>query len=166
MNENLLEAFRHSAWATRTLVAACRQLSIEQLKEPGRGFGSILATLNHIVECDAAYATIVVEEQPEWTADVREAEDLGEVEARLEESHRLWERLLAAPLDPERLLLLDDGKYKCPVSVVIAQALHHANAHREQVRARLADFEVRAPDVQPWAYAGETGRATRTEKGQ
>lgn len=47
MNEILLEAFRHSAWATRTLVAACRELSIEQLQEPGRGFGSILATLNH-----------------------------------------------------------------------------------------------------------------------
>ena len=166
MNEILLEAFRHSAWATRTLVAACRELSIEQLQEPGRGFGSILATLNHIVQCDTAYATVIQEDHPEWAADASEAEDLDEVEVRVEECLRLWQGLLATPLDGERLLILDDGKYECPVSVVVAQALHHASAHREQIRARLADFDVCAPDVQSWAYAGETGRARQIEKNE
>jgi hypothetical protein len=57
------------------------------------------------------------------------------------------------------LLMLEDGEYECHAAVVVAQALHHASAHREQVRAGLSDLGVRPPDVQPWAYADETGRA-------
>lgn len=164
VNDILLEAFRHSAWATRKLVAACRQLSIEQLQEPGPGFGSLLATLNHIVECDAAYATIIWDEHPRWDATTQNTEDLGEIEARVEECLHLWRGLLEAPLDGERLLILDKGQYECPVSIVVAQALHHASAHREQIRARLADCGVPAPDLQSWAYAGDTGRARQIEK--
>ena len=59
MNGVLQEAFRHGAWATRTLVTACRGLSIEQLTRPARGFGTLLATLNHVFLSDAGYAAIL-----------------------------------------------------------------------------------------------------------
>ncbi len=161
MNEVLLEAFRHSAWATRALVTASRGLSVDQLREPGRGFGSILETLKHIVECDAAYATMIREDRSEGAIDPRGAEDLDEIEAQAEECLRSWQELLSEPLDAGRRLRLDKGTYECPVSVVVAQALHHAGAHREQIRARLEEFDARAPDVQSWAYANHTGRARR-----
>lgn len=160
MNGTLREAFRHGAWATKALIAACRGLSPEQLRRPARGFGSILATLNHVVLSDAAYATTLTGVRPAW-ADRGDTDDLDEIEARADETARHWERLLAEPLDAERLLVLDAGAYECHASVVVAQALHHASAHREQIRAGLKDLGVRSPDLQPWEYALATGRARR-----
>lgn len=159
MNELLLEAFRHGAWATRTIVAACRDLSIEQLNGPARGYGSILATLNHVVLADAGYAAMLTGVRPAWAGEGEETDDLDGIEVRVEETSRLWEQLLAGPLDPERSLVLDAGAYECAASVVVAQALHHGVAHREQIRAGLAELGVRPPDLQPWTYAVDTGRA-------
>jgi uncharacterized damage-inducible protein DinB len=162
MNEVLVEAFRHGAWATKTLLAACRGLSAEQLGRPARGYGSLLATLNHVVLADAGYAATLTGVRPSWAAEERGTDDLAEIERRVEETARLWEGLLAAQFDAERLLLLDAGEYECRASVVAAQALQHGNAHREQVRAGLKELGVDPPDLQPWAYALETGRARWT----
>jgi uncharacterized damage-inducible protein DinB len=159
MNEILQEAFRHGAWATRTLIAACRKLSSEQLSRPARGFGSVLATLNHVVLSDAGYAAILTGVRPAWATDGNETGDLEQVTFRAEETARLWQRFLAEPIDAERLLRLDEGTYECRASLVVAQALHHGAAHREQVRAALPDLGVKPPDLQPWAYADETGRS-------
>jgi uncharacterized damage-inducible protein DinB len=159
MNEIVGEVFRHGVWATKTLIATCRDLSIEPLKRPVRGFGSILATLNHVVLSDAGYAASLTGVRPAWATDGNETDDLDQLEARAEETARLWEQLLGEPLDAERLLILDAGEYECYAAVVVAQALHHAGAHREQIRAGLADLGVQPPDLQPWAYAVETGRA-------
>jgi uncharacterized damage-inducible protein DinB len=160
-NEILNEAFRHGAWATKALVAACRGLSVEQLAHPVRGFGSILATLNHVVLSDAGYAAILTGVRPAWAAGGNDVDDLDGIEARVDETALLWERLLAQPLDGERVLLLDKGEYECRAALVVTQALHHGAAHREQVRAALADLGVKPPDLQPWAYADETGRSRR-----
>ena len=165
MNQVLQEAFRHGAWATRTLVAACRNLSSEQLKRPVRGYGSVIATLHHVVLCDAGYAAILTGMRPAWAKDGNETGDLDQVAGRADETARLWERFLAEPIDAERLLRLDGGTYECRASLVIAQALHHVAAHREQIRAALPDLGVKPPDLQPWAYADESGRSrwVRTE---
>ena len=108
MNEILSEAFRYSAWATKTLIAASRGLSIEQLKQSARGFGSILATLNHVVRWDADYVTTLTGVRPAWATEGNETDDLDQIVARVDETARLWERFLAEPVEAERLLLLDE----------------------------------------------------------
>ena len=55
MNEVLIEAFRQKDWATKALIAACEERSVDELTRPAPGFGSILATLNHLVMADAGY---------------------------------------------------------------------------------------------------------------
>ena len=169
MNPTLHEAFRYSAWATKTLIAACKLLSTEQLKRPARrGYGSILTTLNHIVISDAHYVAILTGTRPTWLLTEgdddnvdNETDDLDEIETRVDEIAHLWEQLFLVdkPVDAERLLSLDEGKYECHTSVVVVQALHHAHAHREQIRAALRNLDVQPPDVQPWEYALESGRA-------
>jgi uncharacterized damage-inducible protein DinB len=159
MNETFLEAFRHGAWASKTLIAACRSLSADQLEHPVRGFGSILATLNHVVLCDGGYAAVLTGTRAAWARGGNDTDDLDQMEARVDETTLLWERFLAAPLDEERRLVLESGAYECPASVVVAQVLHHGAAHREQVRAALAELGIKPPDLQPWAYADDTGRA-------
>ena len=153
----LADAFRHNAWATTTLIAACRALSHEQLTRPAPGFGSVIDTLHHVVSGDAGYVSRLTTERPAWgTADP--TEDLGELEARAADVARLWEEVLARPVDADAILLLDDGTYETHVGILIAQALHHASAHREQISAYLTSLGIEPPDLQPWAYADATGR--------
>lgn len=160
MNEALLDAFRHNGWATKQLIASCRGLSTERLTTTAIGsFGGILATFNHLVLADGGYLRRLAGSAPAWVVDRDESADLDQLEARVEEMERLWERFLSEPLDSERLIILDEGAYETHAGVIVAQALHHGSAHREQICAILSGFGMQPSDVQAWAYADATGRA-------
>lgn len=158
MNEALLEAFRHNAWATKQLLAFCRGLSEEQLTSSGTGtFGGILATFNHLVLSDARYLLRLAGSAPAWVGR-NERADLDQLKARVEETEQLWEQLLSKPVDAERVIIVDQGANQVRAGVFVAQALHHGNAHREQICAILTGLGIQPPDVQAWEYAWATGR--------
>jgi uncharacterized damage-inducible protein DinB len=168
MNGALLEAFRHNAWATKQLLEFCRDLSTEQLSAPGLGtYGGIRETFNHIILSDARYLRRLAGSGPSWVdnqggsdpGDVDpESVDIDQLHWRVEETEKLWVELLSKPLDADRLIILDQGAYQAHAGVVVAQALHHGNAHREQICAILTGAGIQPPDVQAWAYANATGR--------
>jgi uncharacterized damage-inducible protein DinB len=159
MNDALLDAFRHNSWATSQLIAACRGLSAQQLNAPAAGsFGSIAATFNHIILADARYLWRLSGSAPEWAMADTDAASLDDFDARASESAQNWERFLADPIDTERLIILDEGRYETYPGVLLAQALHHGSAHREQICAILTSYGIEPPDVQVWAYADATGR--------
>ena len=159
MNEILIDAFRHKLWALQTLIAACQGRSVDELTRPAPGFGSILATLNHLVLADAGYVASLGGGRADWASGENETNDLRELSARAEENGARWERFLREPVDGERLSFLDDGAYETHAAVVVMQALHHASVHGEQVCKGLEALGCEAPDLQPWAYADETGRS-------
>ncbi|HVZ38124.1 MAG TPA: DinB family protein [Candidatus Kapabacteria bacterium] len=140
MNDGMIDAFHHNVWATRMLIEAFRNLSAEHLARPARGFGSILETFNHIVSSDAAYAAQLGGVRPAWASDGNEAPDLDQLAVRVDETGHMWAELLSVPVDAERLPVLEEGAYEVHAGVVVAQALHHANVHREQIRSSLADL--------------------------
>jgi uncharacterized damage-inducible protein DinB len=158
MNEILLEAFRHSAWAAKRLIAACEAVPAEELARPAPGFGSILATLSHLVIADARYVARLDGGPPAWLEEA-ETNDLRDLLALAEETGERWQRFLRQPVDGERLVYLDEGAYETHVAVVVVQALHHVSVHGEQICARLTALGLEPPDVQPWALADETGRS-------
>jgi uncharacterized damage-inducible protein DinB len=161
MQEILLEAFRHHAWANRQLLAACRGLSPEQLTSPGTAVGTdrgILAVFNHITQSDRGYSSRRGD-RPDWAENEEDTTDLDELERRADENAEAWERFLAQPLEATRLVILDQGAYEAEQSVLVVQALHHGNAHREQVCAVLTGLGIEPPDLQAWAYAEATGHA-------
>ena len=158
MNEILLDAFRHSAWATKRLIAACEAASAEDLMRPAPGFGSILATLSHLVVTGARYVATLDGGPPPWL-DEAETNDLRDLLALAEETGERWQRFLRQPVDGERLVYLDKGAYETHAVVVVVQALHHVSAHGEQICAGLTALGLEPPDVQPWALADETGRS-------
>jgi uncharacterized damage-inducible protein DinB len=164
VNAVLLEAFRFNGWATKHLIAACRDLPDERLTAPASAsYGSILETFNHIVRSDASYLRRLAGGGPDWV-DNRDLVDLDELARRVDQTHELWARLLAEPIDAERVFIVDDGAYAVRAGVIAAQALHHGNAHREQICAILTGFGLEPPDVQPWEYSWATGRIwERTE---
>jgi uncharacterized damage-inducible protein DinB len=161
MKEILLEAFRHHAWATKQLLAACRGLPQEQLTLPGTAAGtdrSVLAILNHITQSDRGYASRRGQ-RPDWVENEDDTTDLDELERRADENAEVWERFLTQPLDATKLIILDQGAYEAEQSVLLVQALHHGNAHREQICAILTGLGIEPPDIQAWAYAEATGHA-------
>jgi uncharacterized damage-inducible protein DinB len=161
MKEMLLEAFRHHAWANKQLLAACRSLPPEQLTLPGTAAGTdrtILAIFNHITQSDRGYVSRRGD-RPTWAENEGDTTDLDELERRADENAEVWEQFLSQPLDATKLIVLDQGAYEAEQSVLVVQALHHGNAHREQICAVLTGLGIEPPDVQAWAYAEATGHA-------
>jgi len=160
MEELLLEAFRHNAWANKTLIAYCRNLTPDQLQATTGGtYGGILATLNHLVASDAGYLPRIKVKRPDWAGDDEHIEGLDVLDARVDEAAKLWEGYLADPLDSRHLLSLDNGAYEAQASVPIVQALHHANVHREQVSSVITSLGLEPPDLSVWAFGEATGRS-------
>ena len=161
MKEIVLEAFRHNAWATKELLAACRGLPPEQLSLPGTAAGTdrdILAIFNHLIQTDRGYVQRRGE-RPDWVDNEEDTADLDELERRAGENAEVWERFLAQPLEATKLIILDQGAYEAEQSVLVVQALHHGNAHREQISAILTGLGIEPPDLQAWSYAQATGHA-------
>jgi uncharacterized damage-inducible protein DinB len=168
VNGALLEAFRHNAWATKQLLEFCRELPEEQLTAPGAGtYAGILETFNHIVLSEARYLRRLAGSGPPCVdcaggsdpGDVDpESVDIDQLHSRVEETEKRWEELLSEPLDAERVIILDRGAYQAHAGLLVAQALHRGNAHREQICAILTRAGMEPPDVQAWAYADATGR--------
>lgn len=72
MNELLIEAFQQKDWATRALIVACADRSADELTRPASGFGSTLATLNHLMLADAGYVASLGGGRAVWAVDGNE----------------------------------------------------------------------------------------------
>jgi uncharacterized damage-inducible protein DinB len=168
VNGALLDAFDHHAWATKQLLEFCRDLSAEQLITSGTGtYAGILETFNHLILSDARYLRRLAGSGPAWVdseggADPGDVDlsgiDLGQLRSRVDEMEKLWRQLLPQPFDSEHLIILDQGAYQARAGVLVAQALFHGNAHREQISAILTAEGKQPPDIQGWAYGEATGR--------
>lgn len=166
MDDYLREAFRHNAWATQQLLTVCRQLTNAQLNAPGQGtYGSILETVNHLVDSDPAYLPRIRVDRPDWIHDADNLVGLDILEQRAQHSASLWETYLTGDsiLAPDHPISLNDGTYETTAAVPVVQALHHGTLHREQVCSLLTALGVEAPDLQVWAWAEETGRSREVE---
>jgi uncharacterized damage-inducible protein DinB len=121
-----------------------------------------LQTFTHFVSADGYYvgslsgAGRVVPrwnelEEPAWRIDVLEERSVQVAEA--------WEAYLKKPDDPDRLIVIDEGTFECRGSVIVAHALHHGDLHREQICSIIRRLGLEPPDLQPWEYALDSGRA-------
>jgi uncharacterized damage-inducible protein DinB len=159
-NDVLSDPILHNNWATKSLIGFCRDqdLTAEQLEVVGIGtYGGILAILEHIVRCDGSYVRRIAESPLDFV-DSEDQPDLGALERWNDEAGALWEEVLGKPIDVERVVVVDDGTRETRVGIFLAQAINHANHHREQVCAILTGLGIEPPDIQAWEYAWSTGR--------
>ncbi|GAA0578759.1 hypothetical protein HPO96_13910 [Kribbella sandramycini] len=159
-NDVLRDPIRHNNWATGRLIRFCREqaLTADQLEVTGVGtYGGILATLDHIIRCDGSYLRRIAD-QPLGFVDSGESAGLELLGRWNDEAGALWETFLDGPIDVERVIIVDDNTRGTRVGIFIAQAINHANHHREQVCAILTGFGIEPPDIQAWEYAWETER--------
>ncbi len=164
MNDGLVDAFRHNAWATRQLLPVCHALTPAQLAATVPGiYGNPVDTLRHIIAGEAGYYFRLADRRPSWDWRADAAPDFDTLTARAEEMAARWEEFLTTPFDAERLLSYEweDGtRMNVPAGVVLAQALHHGTEHRAQICTFLTAVGVRPPELGVWEFAEATGRAT------
>jgi uncharacterized damage-inducible protein DinB len=160
----LQEAFRAHAWSTRRLLEFCNELSSEQLaagRNDATGW-SILQTFSHLVSADGYYVGTLDgsgRPVPRWNDPDEPAWDMNDLVERSAKVAELWEAYLKTDDDANRLVLMDQGIFECRAGVVVAHALHHGDLHREQICSTIRGIGVEPPDLQPWEYAMEKGRA-------
>jgi uncharacterized damage-inducible protein DinB len=162
MSEGLLDPFRHNAWATRRLLAFCRDLPREVLTASVPGtFGGILDTLHHLVDAETRYCYYLLTGQ---RLDPSALPEDAAVVAALEEQARalegMWEQLLSAPVDSERIIITRDA-YQVRAGIVLVQTLNHGNEHRAQVCTTLGALGHEPPDIDGWPAGGPAGGPRR-----
>jgi uncharacterized damage-inducible protein DinB len=145
----LRDAFDHHAWATITLVDACLELPPEQLEASVPGiYGSIIETFRHTIGGDASYLHVLTDGQ---VAEIDEdSMDLRQLRMVMEANGGAWRTLLEQDLDPDAMATRhrDDGTDShVPVSIRLAQALHHGTDHRSQICTILTSIGVTPPDI-------------------
>ena len=167
MNDGLVDAFRHNAWATRELLPICRGLTEDQLQTTVPGtYGSIIATLWHVVSSEAGYCARLTGEAPDWDRRAESPPSLDVLAGYIDDLAARWERFLAQPFDAERTFVIpwhDGFDRDVPAGVVLAQALHHGNEHRAQIATALTSIGVTPPDWGLWEWAEATDRAPRRQ---
>jgi uncharacterized damage-inducible protein DinB len=156
----LEDAFAHHVWATLVLFDACLPLSPAQLGTlvPGT-YGSILDTQRHIVGADASYLFVTSGGRTPQIDEDRM--DPPELRATMESHGPAWLRLLAENPDPDAVFERhrDDGsETHAPMSIRLAQVLHHGTDHRSQICTVLTTLGMEPPAIDVWDFGVQDGR--------
>lgn len=163
----LRDAFGHHVWATLAVIDACSALDEEQLASTVPGtFGPIIDTLRHLVASDTSYLWLLSGGEVEVLSDETEATaDLAALRALMVRNGPVWERVLGRDIDPDAVLVRhrDDGSsFSAPITIRLAQVVHHGTDHRSQVCTALTSLGVTPPEIDVWDYAGAQGRVVET----
>ena len=159
----LADALAHHAWATGKLIETCRALSPEQLDSTVPGtYGSIIATMRHLVGADSWYLYRLSGERFEPISDEEEAAlDLAQMAALMEANAPRWQEVVAADVDPDEMVGVarDDGSnYRAPKGIRLAQVVHHGTDHRSQICTALTVLGIEPPAIDVWDYGDAVGR--------
>lgn len=157
---------RYNAWANRRLYAACGALSSDEIAAPRPSFfGSILATLNHLLVADRIWVGRIagVPAAVQQLNAVLHADFPALRTAREAEDARLL--ALVEGLDEARLAgtlsyANTAGRpFETPLRLVLAHLFNHQAHHRGQTHGLLSQTEVPPPSLDLIAYVREAGAA-------
>ncbi len=155
MSENLVELFRHNAWANERLLDAREGLSDARLDATVVGtFGSVRDTLIHIVGAQERYVAALAEAGPVGVSRER-SPFLGLAELRdgARASGEALVELAARARSGATVTAERRGQgYTLPVRLLLVQAINHATEHRARVAAILTQQDIDPPGMDGWTY--------------
>ena len=145
---------RYNAWANRRLYRACGRLSeSEYLRDRLPAFGSLHATLNHILVADRVWLARIEGRTPPGLdlEQILYADLIGLKVARLaEDAHlrNLVAGLSQATLDQPLVYRNRRGdRFQTPLCLVIGHMFNHQAHYRGKASALLAQTEVPPPSL-------------------
>jgi len=164
MDAAFVDLFRHHAWATDQLLAACEGLPPDHLEWVTQGtYGGLGATLRHLVEAEERYVVRLRGEAPR-PGPAPDMPDPPSPPEALAPSVRVLRRRaavsgaalveLAGRLEPGTILTTTfrGEPAEVPATVVFAQALDHGGEHRTQVRHALTILGYEPPHIDGWTW--------------
>lgn len=156
----LLRAVRHNVWANLELLAFCARLETAQLAwtVPGT-YGSIHATLQHVVGAENGYLFALTGELPPGGRLTSELVPLDHLVERERANGERIERVLGPDFDPDRVIVRRQGG-TATARVIVAQFIHHGSDHRAHVGTILGAHGVEPPDLDVWAHGVTLGEVT------
>jgi uncharacterized damage-inducible protein DinB len=169
MESSLAVAFRHNSWANLRLLEFLASIDEAHLSAGGEAvYGSVLSTLQHAVGSEGFYYSSFGAELPGWGQPDDVPATLEQINFWAADMATRWEELLSRPIDAETWLeqkRADGSIRRMQAGVVLAQALHHSNVHREQVSHILTVLGVEVPDISGWRFGYDSGliEVRRTE---
>jgi uncharacterized damage-inducible protein DinB len=153
MSTLLIDAFRYNRWANLHLLDVCSSLDDRQLQLASPGtYGTIAATLQHLLAAEQRYAKRLVGSEPRLTED----DEFPGIANLKQHAERSGQDLIDAAGKADR-----DGTYvgkregqpiRIKNWVVITQAIHHGNDHRAHVCTILGQNGISVEDIDVWAY--------------
>ncbi|WP_341366925.1 DinB family protein [Yoonia sp. BS5-3] len=158
----------NNAWANHRLITACRQLPADQLSQDRQGFfGSIIATLNHILIVDWFYVSALEGRCMGQSAFVDEIPHPGIAELALQQRQidERFIRLCEAPtaeLEGRKIELLRRGSIQIErFDRTFLHLIQHQIHHRGQVHGMLSSTDVPPPQLDEFYMAWDADRQLR-----
>jgi uncharacterized damage-inducible protein DinB len=154
-SENMILEFIHyNNWANQQVLAACQNLSDDQLATgmPG-AYGTIRDTLEHILRAEAGYVRLLTGVRPlpafKW-------EDRPDLAALTEYAAQVGEALVdtAQRIQPTAVVNDEwDGKpMQYQALAIFIQIIDHGIEHRTNITTILNQGLYPHPDVDGWSY--------------
>jgi uncharacterized damage-inducible protein DinB len=173
MSSLLSDPLGHNSWATRQVLDFCRRLRPEQLQATVTGtYGTILSTLQHIIEAEAGYRFRLSGDEPAWRKRVKDTADLTALAEMVDDMAAFWNRFIDADFDPDRSMRYSidrsgNGRREIEevdvkAGVLVAQVLNHGNEHRAQIFTILTTIGIEPPELDGWLYGEAVGRGSFT----
>lgn len=152
----LRELFAHHLWATGSLIGHLEGLPRDRLDEAVPGtYGSMLATLTHLVDADTRYLMRLDDPSPPPYED-RGGMPLEQLKGELSEHRRRWDealdRLEAGSLSASIMGREDYPDTHDAEGLLLLQAIHHGNDHRTQICSTLGALGEEVPELDGWSY--------------
>jgi uncharacterized damage-inducible protein DinB len=160
-DEILLELFRHNAWANVTLIRFCAGLTEHQLSATDSAtYSDTRSTFQHVLGSEAYYWSLFSGQFPVWSRPDSEEASVEEMLVWAENMGELWSTLFQSPL-PEWVNRRrpDGSEQSTAAAIVLTQALHHGNVHREQISHLLTVAGIEPPDISGWCFSRESAPA-------
>jgi uncharacterized damage-inducible protein DinB len=145
--------FHQNVWANLKVIEACEGLddAVLDATVPGT-YGSIRATLTHLVRAEAGYYGRLTGEQFDRSA-WGEAVPLEQLK---EAARWTGEGLMRAAVrvQPSDTLTVQwDGEpVEFPAPIILVQAINHATEHRAHIATILTQQGITPPDIDGWSY--------------
>ena len=152
---------RNNRWSNHRLHRACARLSeVERRRSCGAFFGSIHATLNHILLIDRWYLGRLQARELAWTSHATELyAELAPLTRAQEDSDReliaLCDALGASDLERELETGAAGLRYRDPVHSVLAHLFLHQIHHRGQLHQMLSAAGAEPPQLDEFLLSGD-----------
>ena len=154
---------RYNAWANERLYDACARLDDAEYRAPRRSFfGSIHATLNHILVSDRLWMSRIDGAPLGYALNQILYEDFAALRAARqvqdEDFIRLVEGIAAERLDQPLDYANTQGvRFKTPLRLVLGHIVNHQTHHRGQIHDMLSQTAMPPPELDLIFFVRQSG---------